>query len=87
MLTLAGLPTVGVIGEIIEDSGAMRAGVSLDDFVDEYLAHQDTITDLIRDRRERESSVLAIGSAELPEFGHFRAHAYRAPTTEPKTSR
>lgn len=79
LLTLAGLPTVGVIGEIVEDSGAMRAGQALDDFVAEHQLTKVTITDLARYRREREASVLATGSAELPtEFGHFRAHAYRA---------
>lgn len=79
LLTLAGLPTVGVIGEIVEDSGAMRAGRALDDFVVEHQLTKITITDLIQYRRERESSVIATGSAELPtEFGHFRAHAYRA---------
>nr|WP_072815552.1 bifunctional 3,4-dihydroxy-2-butanone-4-phosphate synthase/GTP cyclohydrolase II [Rhodococcus zopfii] len=79
LLTLAGLPTIGVIGEIVEDSGAMRAGQSLDDFVDENQLVKITIADLIEYRRARESSVVATGSAELPtEFGPFRAHAYRA---------
>ena len=79
LLTLAGLPTVGVIGEIVEDSGEMRAGRALDDFVDEHKLTKITITDLIRYRRAREASVMATGGAELPtEFGHFRAHAYRS---------
>ena len=79
LLMLAGLPTIGVIGEIVEDSGAMRAGQSLDDFVDENQLVKITIADLIEYRRARESSVVATGSAELPtEFGPFRAHAYRA---------
>ncbi|QIX54007.1 bifunctional 3,4-dihydroxy-2-butanone-4-phosphate synthase/GTP cyclohydrolase II [Rhodococcus sp. DMU1] len=79
LLTLAGLPTVGVIGEIVEDSGAMRAGRSLDDFVHAHQLVKITIADLIRYRREHANSVVATGSAELPtEFGLFRAHAYRA---------
>ncbi|QSE92752.1 bifunctional 3,4-dihydroxy-2-butanone-4-phosphate synthase/GTP cyclohydrolase II [Rhodococcus pseudokoreensis] len=79
LLTLAGLPTVGVIAEIVEESGAMRAGQSLENFVDEHQLTKITITDLVRYRRERAPSVIATGSAELPtEFGHFRAHAYRA---------
>ena len=78
LLTLAGLPPVGVIGEIVEDSGAMRAGDSLDDFVDEHRLTKITITDLVRYREEQEEPVTATGSAELPtEFGRFHAHAYR----------
>ncbi|MGU3436446.1 bifunctional 3,4-dihydroxy-2-butanone-4-phosphate synthase/GTP cyclohydrolase II [Actinomycetes bacterium M1A6_2h] len=79
LLTLAGLPTVGVIAEIVEDSGEMRAGRSLDEFVRTHHLVKITIDDLIRYRRASESSVIASGNAELPtEFGPFRAHAYRA---------
>ncbi|MEU1953453.1 bifunctional 3,4-dihydroxy-2-butanone-4-phosphate synthase/GTP cyclohydrolase II [Nocardia rhamnosiphila] len=79
LLTLAGLPAIGVIGEIVQDSGTMAAGRALDDFVDEHGLIKITIADLIHYRRERERSVSCTGDAELPtEFGHFRAHAYRS---------
>lgn len=78
LTTMAGLSGVGVIGEITDEDGSMRAGRSLSDFAAEHGLPVLAIADLIRYRRATERMVELVGSAQMPtEFGDFRALAYR----------
>ncbi len=78
LTTMAGLSGVGVIGEIVDTDGSMRAGASLTDFAREHDLPVLAIADLVRHRRATEQLVELVGSAQMPtEFGEFRALAYR----------
>ncbi|GHE09032.1 bifunctional 3,4-dihydroxy-2-butanone-4-phosphate synthase/GTP cyclohydrolase II [Klenkia taihuensis] len=78
LTTMAGLSGVGVIGEIVDEDGSMRAGASLTDFAAEHGLPVLAIADLVRHRRATETLVELVGSAQMPtEFGEFRALAYR----------
>ena len=78
LTTMAGLSGVGVIGEIVDEDGSMRRGVSLTAFAAQYGLPVLAIADLVRHRRATERLVELIGSSRMPtEFGDFRALAYR----------
>jgi 3,4-dihydroxy 2-butanone 4-phosphate synthase/GTP cyclohydrolase II len=79
LTTMAGLSGIGVIGEIVDEDGSMRAGASLTAFADLHGLPVLAIADLVRHRRATERLVELVGSAQMPtEFGDFRALAYRS---------
>ncbi|MEI4271146.1 3,4-dihydroxy-2-butanone-4-phosphate synthase [Klenkia sp. LSe6-5] len=87
LTTMAGLSGVGVIGEVVDEDGSMRAGVSLTAFAAEHGLPVLAIADLVRHRRATEHLVELVGSAQMPtEFGDPRALATAAPSTAPSTS-
>ncbi|WP_235494873.1 3,4-dihydroxy-2-butanone-4-phosphate synthase [Geodermatophilus sp. Leaf369] len=78
LTTMAGLTGVGVIGEIVDEDGSMRAGASLTAFAEEHGLPVLAIADLVRHRRATERLVEVVGTSAMPtEFGDFRATAYR----------
>ena len=78
LTTMAGLSGVGVIGEIVDEDGSMRAGASLTAFAEEHGLPVLAIADLVRHRRATERLVEVVGTSAMPtEFGDFRATAYR----------
>ena len=79
LTTMAGLSGVGVIGEIVDEDGSMRAGASLVSFAAEHGLPVLAIADLVRHRRATERLVEVVGTSSMPtEFGDFRATAYRS---------
>jgi len=79
LTTMAGLSGVGVIGEIVDEDGSMRAGASLATFAAEHDLPVLAIADLIRYRRATEQLVELVASSQMPtKFGDFRALAYRS---------
>ncbi|WP_199432055.1 bifunctional 3,4-dihydroxy-2-butanone-4-phosphate synthase/GTP cyclohydrolase II [Qaidamihabitans albus] len=79
LLTLAGQPPVGVIGEIVAPDGSMARGERLHAFAAEHGLPVLTIADLVRYRRSTERLIEHMATAALPTvFGEFRAVAYRS---------
>jgi 3,4-dihydroxy 2-butanone 4-phosphate synthase/GTP cyclohydrolase II len=77
--TMAGLSSVAVIGEIVDEDGSMRRGASLTSFAAEHRLPVLAIADLVRHRRATERLVELVGAAQMPtQFGDFRALAYRS---------
>ncbi|OHF24324.1 bifunctional 3,4-dihydroxy-2-butanone 4-phosphate synthase/GTP cyclohydrolase II [Rhodococcus erythropolis] len=79
LLTLAGREQVGLIGEIVDDSGAMLRGEALRIFAARHELPMITIADLIRYRLSTEVHVQKVATSTLPTvFGEFRAIAFRS---------
>jgi 3,4-dihydroxy 2-butanone 4-phosphate synthase / GTP cyclohydrolase II len=77
---LAGLPTVGVLSELMNDDGTVMRGPQLAAFAEKHGLKQLTIADLISYRQARDKLVERI--AEFPvssEFGTLRGFAYVTP--------
>lgn len=79
LLRLAGLTPVGVICEIMDDSGEMMRVPALAELATQYGYKLVTIADLIRYRRRTEKLAHKVAEAKMPtRYGDFVAHAYRS---------
>ncbi|MBU1084627.1 MAG: bifunctional 3,4-dihydroxy-2-butanone-4-phosphate synthase/GTP cyclohydrolase II [Candidatus Omnitrophota bacterium] len=77
LMKLAGLSSVGVICEIMNEDGTMARMPNLMKFTKKHGLKICTIEDLIRYRRAKEELIEKVAEAELPTpFGTFRLHAY-----------
>jgi 3,4-dihydroxy 2-butanone 4-phosphate synthase/GTP cyclohydrolase II len=76
---LAGLPPVGLIGEIVDDGGAAARGALLRIFAKTHGLPIVTIADLIAHRRFTERLVEFKATSRMPtEHGEFYAHGFRS---------
>jgi GTP cyclohydrolase II/3,4-dihydroxy-2-butanone 4-phosphate synthase len=77
LMRLAGLEPVGVICEIMGDSGEMARVPELVQMAARFDMKLVTIADLIKYRRRTEKLIQSIAVADLPtRYGVFKAHAY-----------
>jgi 3,4-dihydroxy 2-butanone 4-phosphate synthase / GTP cyclohydrolase II len=75
---LAGLKPVGVLIEILDESGKMARRDRLLQVSREHGIPFTSIADLIRYRRRHEKLVHREGTADFPtRYGHFKLHGYR----------
>ena len=80
LCTLAGLPPVGVIGELVNDDGSVKRLPDLLAFAAEHKLKIVSIADLIAYRRQRERLVQRVSEFEVAtEIGTARAIAYATP--------
>ncbi|WP_175869190.1 3,4-dihydroxy-2-butanone-4-phosphate synthase [Bartonella gabonensis] len=61
---LAGLPPVGVIGELVNDDGSVKHGDQITKFAQEHRLHTITVADLIAYRQRKEILIKHVG--EMP---------------------
>ena len=74
---LAGLPAVGLLGELVNDDGTVKRFPQLVAFAREHGLKMISIADLIAWRRQREKLVMRMSEFEVPtEIGPARAIAY-----------
>ena len=79
LVRLAGLQPVGVICEIMGDSGDMARVPELAELAERFDLKLVTIADLIQYRRRTEYLIQKLAVADLPtKYGFFKAHAYRS---------
>jgi 3,4-dihydroxy 2-butanone 4-phosphate synthase / GTP cyclohydrolase II len=80
LATLAGLPSAGVLCEIVSADGlSMARRPELEAFATEHGLLLVTIADLVRYRRRTERLVRRVASAQIPtEFGEFECVAYQS---------
>lgn len=77
---LAGLPTVGVLSELMNDDGSVMRGPQLAAFAEKHRLKSLTIADLIAYRQARDKLVERIAEFEVDsEIGRLRAFAYVTP--------
>jgi 3,4-dihydroxy 2-butanone 4-phosphate synthase/GTP cyclohydrolase II len=77
---LAGLPPVGVIGELVNDDGTVKRMAALVEFAREHKLKIVSIADLITYRRSREKLVTRVAEFEVEtEIGTAMAIAYSTP--------
>ena len=77
LMRLAGLEPVGVICEIMGDSGEMARLPELVELAQKFDLKLVTIADLIKYRRRAEKLIQKLAVADLPtKYGMFKAHAY-----------
>jgi 3,4-dihydroxy 2-butanone 4-phosphate synthase/GTP cyclohydrolase II len=77
---LAGLPPVGVIGELVNDDGSVKRMPALIEFAREHRLKIVSIADLIAYRRSRERLVTRVSEFEVAtEIGTAMAIAYSTP--------
>jgi 3,4-dihydroxy 2-butanone 4-phosphate synthase/GTP cyclohydrolase II len=77
---LAGLPTVGVLSELMNDDGTVMRGPQLAAFAEKHKLKSVTIADLISYRQARDKLVERIAEFSVPsEIGELRAFAYVTP--------
>ena len=77
---LAGLPTVGVLSELMNDDGTVMRGPQLAAFAEKNKLKSVTIADLISYRQARDKLVERIAEFTVPsEIGELRAFAYVTP--------
>jgi|HubBroStandDraft_1064217.scaffolds.fasta_scaffold00083_6 3,4-dihydroxy 2-butanone 4-phosphate synthase/GTP cyclohydrolase II len=77
---LAGLPPIGVIGELVNDDGTVKRMPALLDFAKEHGLKIVSIADLIAYRRTREKLVTRVSEFEVAtEIGTAMAIAYSTP--------
>jgi 3,4-dihydroxy 2-butanone 4-phosphate synthase/GTP cyclohydrolase II len=77
---LAGLPTVGVLAELMNDDGTVMRGTQITAFAERHRLHRLSIAELIAYRQVREKLVERI--AEFPvdsEIGPLQGYAYMTP--------
>jgi 3,4-dihydroxy 2-butanone 4-phosphate synthase / GTP cyclohydrolase II len=78
---LAGLNQVGVMCEILDQSGKAAQEENIERLARRFRLKAVTISDLIEYRRYHERLVERVASAHLPtEFGPFTAHVYDCPS-------
>jgi len=76
---LAGLPPVGVIGEVVNDDGTVARGEQLRRFAETHDLPVLTIADLITHRRRTERLVELKAQSRLPtKYGDFHAYGFRS---------
>jgi 3,4-dihydroxy 2-butanone 4-phosphate synthase/GTP cyclohydrolase II len=77
---LAGLPTVGVLSELMNDDGTVMRGPQLAAFANQHKLKSLTIAELISYRQARDKLVERIAEFTVPsEIGELRAFAYVTP--------
>ena len=77
---LAGLPTVGVLSELMNDDGSVMRGPQLQAFAARHKLKSMTIADLIAYRQARDKLVERIAEFEVDsDIGRLRAFAYVTP--------
>jgi 3,4-dihydroxy 2-butanone 4-phosphate synthase / GTP cyclohydrolase II len=79
LATLAGLPPVGVVCEVIGDDGTMLRLPALREFADEHGLALISIEQLIEYRRRTERLVTRVAETVIPNaYGEWRAYGYRS---------
>jgi 3,4-dihydroxy 2-butanone 4-phosphate synthase / GTP cyclohydrolase II len=79
LATLAGLPPVGVLSEIVNDDGTMMRLPALRDFADSHGLALISIEQLIEYRRRTERLVTLVAETVIPNaYGDWRAYGYRS---------
>ena len=79
LTTLAGLPPVGVLSEIVNDDGTMKRLPALREFADEHGLALISIEQLIEYRRRTERLVTRVAETVIPNaYGEWRAYGYRS---------
>jgi len=79
LATLAGLPPVGVLAEIVNDDGTMMRLPSLREFADAHGLALISIEQLIEYRRRTERLVARVAETVIPNaYGSWRAYGYRS---------
>ena len=79
LATLAGLPPVGVLAEIVNDDGTMKRLPALREFADEHDLALISIEQLIEHRRRTERLVTRVAETVIPNaYGEWRAYGYRS---------
>ncbi|MGZ3412120.1 MAG: 3,4-dihydroxy-2-butanone-4-phosphate synthase, partial [Xanthobacteraceae bacterium] len=77
---LAGLPTVGVLAELMNDDGTVMRGRDVQAFATRHKLKFVSIADLIAYRQTRDKLVERIGEFPVEtEIGTLRGYAYRTP--------
>lgn len=77
---LAGLETVGVLAELVNDDGSVKRGQQVADFAKEYNLLSLSVADLIAWRQQRERLVTRIEEADVEtRHGPARAYSYSVP--------
>jgi 3,4-dihydroxy 2-butanone 4-phosphate synthase/GTP cyclohydrolase II len=76
---IAGLESVGVLCELVEDDGEMSRRASLFRFARRHDLRIVSVRDIIEHRRRNERIVSRVSEARIPtEFGDFAAYAFQA---------
>jgi 3,4-dihydroxy 2-butanone 4-phosphate synthase / GTP cyclohydrolase II len=79
LTTMAGLPPVGVLSEIVNDDGTMKRLPALREFADEHGLALISIEQLIEYRRRTERLVTRVAETVIPNaYGDWRAYGYRS---------
>jgi 3,4-dihydroxy 2-butanone 4-phosphate synthase/GTP cyclohydrolase II len=79
LATLAGLPPVGVLSEIVHDDGTMMRLPALREFADQHGLALISIEQLIEYRRRTERLVTRVAETVIPNaYGEWRAFGYRS---------
>ena len=77
---LAGLPSVGVLAELVNDDGTVKRGPEVRAFAEQHGLRMLTIADLIAYRQRRERLVQRVANFELrTAFGPAQGYAYATP--------
>jgi 3,4-dihydroxy 2-butanone 4-phosphate synthase/GTP cyclohydrolase II len=77
---LAGLPTVGVLAELMNDDGTVMRGPEVARFAEQHRLQRISIADLIAYRQRREKLVERIGEFTVAtEIGMLKGYAYVTP--------
>jgi 3,4-dihydroxy 2-butanone 4-phosphate synthase/GTP cyclohydrolase II len=80
LCTLAGLPPVGVLAELMNDDGTVMRGAVVTAFADRHKLKQVSIADLIAYRQVRDKLVKRIGEFPVKsEIGTLTGYAYVTP--------
>ncbi len=79
LATLAGLPPVGVVCEVVNDDGTMTRLPALRKFADEHGLALISIEQLIEHRRRTERLVSRVAQTVIPNsYGRWNAYGYRS---------
>jgi 3,4-dihydroxy 2-butanone 4-phosphate synthase / GTP cyclohydrolase II len=79
LASLAGLPPVGVVCEVVNDDGTMMRLPALREFADEHCLALISIEQLIEHRRRTERLVTRVAETVIPNaYGNWRAYGYRS---------
>ena len=79
LATLAGLPPVGVVCEVVHDDGTMMRLPALRAFADEHGLALISIEQLIEHRRRTERLVTRVAETVIPnDYGRWNAYGYRS---------
>jgi 3,4-dihydroxy 2-butanone 4-phosphate synthase/GTP cyclohydrolase II len=77
---LAGLPTVGVLAELMNDDGTVMRGTQITAFAERHRLHCLSIAELIAYRQVREKLVERVGEFPVEsEIGPLQGYAYMTP--------
>lgn len=77
---LAGLPPIGVIGELVNDNGTVKHGPEVFAFAEEHGLKRVSVADLIAYRQRKETLIQLHSSFDIETpFGPAKAHSYSLP--------